>query len=157
MLPFKKILAPTDFSASSNQALRCACELAKKFDAELILAHVYSPIVSIFPDGYFALPYGIQKDLNIYLEAAINKARLEAEHLMDRKVKVELLPGRDFDEIARYAKSEDCDLIVIGSHGRGAVSRFFLGSVTERVLRQASCHVFVVHSPPEAKPAERLL
>ena len=154
MLPFKKILVPTDFSESSNKALRCACEFAKQFDAELVVAHVYSPIVSIFPDGYFALPYGIQQDVNVYLEAAIHKTKQEAELLLGREVRVELLPGRDFDEIARYAQSEGCDLIVIGSHGRGMVSRFFMGSVTERVLRQAPCHVFVVHSPPAPKPDE---
>ena len=154
MLPFKKILVPTDFSESSNQALHAACELAKKFDAELVAAHVYSPIITVFPDGYFALPYSIQKDLNVYLEAALHKTKLEAEHLLGRAVSVELLPGRDYDEIARYAKSEGFDLIVIGSHGRGAVSRFFMGSVTERVLRQAPCNVFVVHAPPVVKPSE---
>jgi nucleotide-binding universal stress UspA family protein len=57
------------------------------------------------------------------------------------------------DEILALAAEEGCDLIVIGTHGRGGLSRFFLGSVADRVVRLATCPVMTVRlAPGEARP-----
>lgn len=147
MLSFKKILVPTDFSESSQRALNAACELAQRFDAELCLIHVYPPLMSAYPEGHLAINDNAHAELVKYLERSLEGVQKEAEARLGRKVSREILAGRDFEEIVRFARDEGTDLIVIGSHGKGALSRFFLGSVTERVLRKAPCNVFVVRAP----------
>jgi nucleotide-binding universal stress UspA family protein len=151
MLPFKKIIVPTDFSADSLFALRAACELAKTFDAQLIVLHVYPPFATIYPEGYLAVTDTANAELVSYLEKSLILQQQEAEKLIGRPVRRELVSGKDFDEIVHFSQEEQADLIVIGSHGRGALSRLFLGSVTEKVLRKSRCHVLVVRDeePPK--------
>lgn len=149
MLPFKKILVPTDFSESSHRALVAACELARRFDASICMVHVYPPVLSTYPEGHLAINDTTHAELGKYLEKSLEATREEGERLLGRKVSAELAVGRDFEEIVRYATDGEFDLVVMGSHGKGVLSRFFLGSVTERVLRKSPCNVFVVRSPQQ--------
>lgn len=143
----KKILVPTDFSESSTRALEAAVELAKRFESELCIIHVYPPMMSVYPEGHLAINDASHAELIKYLDKSLEGVQQEAEKLLGRKVKRDLLPGRDFEEIVGFSRDEGYDLIVIGSHGKGALSRFFLGSVTERVLRKSGGNVFVVRAP----------
>jgi nucleotide-binding universal stress UspA family protein len=151
MLPIQKMIVPTDFSENSHRAMLAACELAKKFESELILVHVYTPVVAALPDGYLMMREGAQTELNRYIETTLTNAQKEAEAILGRPVRREMLLGRDFEEIAHFAEAEKADLIVIGSQGRGAFSRFFLGSVTERVLRKTNCNVLVIRHEEKAE------
>jgi universal stress protein A len=151
MLPFKKIIVPTDFSATSLFALRAACELAKTFDAQLLVLHVYPPFAALYPEGYLAFTDTANTELVSYLEQSLILQQQEAEKLLGRHVQRELLSGKDFDEIVRFSEAQQADLIVIGSHGKGAISRLFLGSVTEKVLRKSRGHVLVVRDEEPKK------
>lgn len=145
MIQLKTILAPTDFSATSNVALEHAKELAGKFGATLHLIH-------ILPDPHAQAwsieAAGIPVDDMQTRWAAEARERL-GEMLTDDEREalhavVETRVGHPFLEIIRYAKSHDVDLIVLGTHGRGAVEHMLLGSVAEKVVRKAPCPVLTV-------------
>lgn len=145
MVTLKTILAPTDFSATSNVALGHAKALAGKFGATLHLIH-------ILPDPHAQAwsieAAGIPVDEMQTRWAQEARERL-AEMLTDEERQslhavVETRVGHPFVEIIRYAKSHDVDLIVLGTHGRGAVEHMLLGSVAEKVVRKAPCPVLTV-------------
>lgn len=150
MLPVKKILCPTDFSDPANEGLKTANELALHFSAQLIVVHVVSttPIVPASPalTGFHDL-----EALNELEKAARKTIAADAEKFVDNNVNSQLIVinGSAADEIARVAKEENIDLIVIATHGHGGWRKFFFGSVTDKVSKLATCPVLLVHSPDE--------
>jgi nucleotide-binding universal stress UspA family protein len=145
MSPFKKILAPLDFSAHSDEALRAACAMAETFGAPLTLLHVVSPPAYPMPDGaYVQLPVAYAD-----LIAASNKRLEETIATVRRehpKVDVDCrsVEGAPFREIIDFARKHGFDLIVMGTHGRSGLKHVFLGSVAEKVVRKAPCAVLTV-------------
>ncbi len=140
MAPIETIFHPTDFSDSSAAAFDLACALARDYRATLVVAHVETPPMAIPTDGV-ALP-------PILDEPAELRARLEQVRPVDVGVAVRhrLLSGTTADAILTAAAEEKADLIVMGTHGRGGLSRVLLGSVAEHVLRNASCPVLTVRA-----------
>ena len=139
MIRIKKILYPTDFSSYSNQAYFHAISLAEKHNASLTVLFVYNPDSTTTP--------GSQGD-----EAADRRywqGQLEQIRPVDTRIPVThvLLEGDPATEIVRYGRDAGIDLIVMGTHGRTGVERLVLGSVAEKVLRDASCSVLVVKLP----------
>jgi nucleotide-binding universal stress UspA family protein len=142
MIEMKRILAATDFSEYSAEAIGYACALADKFDSELHLLHVlevHAGSTPIFAGGVAVVP-------------RVKETREAAEKALER-----VAPGRDavrattegpaFLGIVRYAKARDIDLIVLGTHGRSGLAHVMLGSVAERVVRRAPCPVMTVRHP----------
>jgi universal stress protein A len=158
MLPFKKILCPTDFSEPSFEALKAAQELALHFSAELILVHVVAPVprvsVTEAPEVH-----GNPHDLNVPLhmekleEEAQDRLRKLADQRLSKDVRVQqiVVHGRAADEIVKVAGEEKVDLIVLATHGESGWSQFFFGSVTERVVRTAGHPVLVIRAPRQKK------
>jgi nucleotide-binding universal stress UspA family protein len=145
MKGIRRILHPSDFSPASAAAFTRAAETAKASGAELLLVHVLSPVVPLVGDGYVspqayddlqraARAQG-QKGLDALLAKA-KKARVRATGL--------LLEGTAWDQIVRAAKSKRVDMIIMGTHGRSGLAKFFLGSVAERVIGTAPCPVLTV-------------
>ena len=148
MIDLKKILVPTDFSEHSHSALRYACEFAQRFGAELHVMHViHDPAVAHPEIGLSMLP------VSEFKEEIENTARTKLRDLpildeySDVKVTRHWCDGTPFVEIVRYAKNNDVDLIVLGTHGRNALAQVLIGSVAERVVRKASCPVMTVRHP----------
>jgi nucleotide-binding universal stress UspA family protein len=81
------------------------------------------------------------------------KAKVQAESVGALEVGTKLLQGVAWDEIVRFAKTEGFDLIVMGTHGRTGIKHALLGSITEKVVRTASCPVLTVHEEPHAQAA----
>lgn len=129
-----RVLLPTDFSLCSMWALRYAEELARRFGAEIVLVHVDQSLV---PDSELA-------------QAREGAARKELEEVVTllrargMRAHSVLRSGAPAVEILATAEKEHADLIVMGTHGRGGVARVFMGSVTESVVRAASCPVLTV-------------
>ena len=151
MAQIKTILVTTDFSENSETAFLAARELALRFEARVVLAHVEElqlPFVVV--EGYAtALHQGAQERR---VRAGDSLARYAAKYFVPNvDVKLELLAGLPHVEIVRLASACDADLIVMATHGRGFVSHAILGSTTERVLRRAPCPVFVVRDPHEGR------
>ena len=126
----QEILIATDFSDAADAALRLAVEHARRFGARLHLLHVLHP--------------GEVEITRLIAAAA-------AEAGPDVPVVVTSARGDPATEILRYAGSHAIDLVVVGTHGRSGFSRLLLGSVADRVVRNAACPVLAVPSPASAR------
>ncbi len=161
LLPFRKILYPTDFSDPSCTGVRAAAELAAHFDAELIVLHVVSPIPIAQPP-FPGVPGGnIAFDVPLYQNELIESSRKRLDELVARRVpqgvrvRKEVTTGDHAYEILRTAEEEKADLIVIPTRGRSGWRRFMFGSVAEKVIKHASLPVLTIYCPPETSPKER--
>jgi nucleotide-binding universal stress UspA family protein len=154
MLPFKRILCPTDFSEPALIALKRAEELAAHFGAELLVAHV---IPSIPGPHLYGDPLGVPSfDMPLYQQELAVYAEKRLKGLVSHQVAPEV-PCRDLvstgeaaAEIHRLARQEQADLIVIATHGLTGWGHWVFGSVAEKVVRQAPCPVLTIVAPPEA-------
>jgi nucleotide-binding universal stress UspA family protein len=154
MTTIRQILVPTDFSPAAEAAWRYALKLAEKFDSRVCLLHV------IAPPPYAADPLGtkafmlrladlsgtMEKDGRKALEAIVDRL-----HRPDLAVSIETATGTPALEILRVAARKKADLIVIGTHGRGAFSRALLGSVADKVLHATTIPVLAVPARTRAK------
>jgi len=144
---YRRILHPTDFSKASKPAFERAVSFAKQEGAELLLVHVMVPPAPFVGDGYVS-----PKTYEDIEAAARRSAESQMQAVLARAKKAGvravgiLAEGAPFDEIVRTAKRKRADVIVIGTHGRTGLSRFFLGSVAERVVQFAHCPVLTVRS-----------
>jgi nucleotide-binding universal stress UspA family protein len=139
MIRIRQILYPTDFSSHSNQAYFHAVALAEKHDANLTIAFVYSP--SFF--GTTPARGEAAGDREYW------RKQLEQIRPVDPSIPVRhvFLEGDPATEIVRYAFEAGTDLIVMGTHGRTGLERLLMGSVAEKVMREAQCSVLVVKLP----------
>lgn len=143
----KRILIATDFSSCSQAALTYAAGLAKQLGASLVIAHVYFPPVVAVPDAVIPLSSADMQTLLDKMHAGLDEAAAIAKGVGAAKVETALLEGDPWHQVVRCAHDRLCDLIVVGTHGRGAVAHFFLGSVAEKIVRKAECPVLVVRKP----------
>jgi nucleotide-binding universal stress UspA family protein len=156
---FKRIVVPTDFSDTADSALRVAGQLADWYAAGLDVVNVVDATVYAYAGYPFA---SLSRELMTGAEAALQKVKVSAGK---GTVNRYLLSGSPAAEIVRHVKQHNADLIVIGTHGHGAVARFFLGSVADRVVHEARCPVIVIKAPKEkpkhlkkmTKPFTRIL
>ncbi len=158
---FKRIVVPTDFSATAQTAVDLGAEIAAYYNATLDLVNAVDATVYAYAGYPFA---SLSKELVASAEDALNRVKLpkSAEKL---KVSRYILSGHPASEIVEHAKRHNADMIVVGTHGHGAVARYILGSVADRVLHEASCPVLVTKAPkgkvknPKAKrkPINRIL
>lgn len=136
------ILAPVDLSACSEASLAVAGRLAEQLDAKLYVQHsapygapTVSPPLVYIPESAGT----VLKRSREQIEAMVEKAGLTA-----RATKVWTNVGPPHPDILRAVEDHDIDLVVMGTHGRKGVAKFFLGSTAERMLRDRSCPVLVV-------------
>lgn len=145
MIKINRILAATDFSECSDHALRYACEFAEVFGAELHLIHVNEPPTAMYSEfgiGYVGV-HEIEDDLKNATEAKLNTM---PEPQWQKKLNITraVLMGTPFVEVIRYAKEHDIDMMVVGTHGRGAIAHMLMGSTAEKLVRKAPCPVLTV-------------
>jgi nucleotide-binding universal stress UspA family protein len=145
MKQIKRILVATDFSDYSKEAYAEAIQLARQLKGTVLLTHVIEPIgsVHIEPLAYLELKVGQA------LDRMAHPAREEG-----LLVETHLFKGDPAAEIIQAAKDLQCDLIVMGTHGRTGVPRLLMGSVTERVLRASPVPIVAVRqqAAEEKKP-----
>ncbi len=149
MAQIKKILYPTDFSEHSLCALPYAKELAKNSSAEIHCLHVVDESYQYWLGaGEAAMPVVMPVE-DIKSSAQEHMKQFVETHFGDRQdsVVTNIVTGRPFVEIIHYARGNEIDLIVIATHGHGALASMFLGSVTEKVVRKSSCPVLTVRHP----------
>ena len=138
----KKIIIPVDFSDHSEYALKTAAKLAKKHDAELLVLHMLemSDITLTTSEEFQS------QKAAFFLQIAEQKLEgfLKKDYLNDLKVTSIIKHFKVFSEVNDVALKNDADLIVMGSHGSSGMAEFFVGSNTERVVRNANIPVLVV-------------
>ena len=143
-MKINKILVPTDFSGASDAVIKLATALARDGGGSLLIVHVEQP-----PIGYGGGDIGMLEgahagpDLKVMLEQVVPS---------DPAVKYEhhLVVGDPAREIVRLASEQKADLIVMGTHGRGGLTRLLMGSVAEEVVRRAECPVLTIKQPHNA-------
>ena len=147
MLPFKRILCPTDFSEPSSRAFDVATELALQSGAEVALVHVVSVLPALPPDPnyLFRVP---EYEQALHADAQRRLQKL-ADEIGKRGVKAHTVVGHGDagSEIVRIGREEGVDLIVIATHGSTGLEHVLFGSVAERVVRLAHCPVLSVRAP----------
>ncbi len=147
--PFKKILCPVDFDHNSIAALDAAAEMARQNDGALEVLHI--------------IPIVIQPgDAPIYVdlytpEEEVSKAKLTElakTHLLGVKHELRTMVGQPAAAILHAQKTFDADVIVMSTHGRRGLSHLFMGSVAERVVREAACPVLTIRPSHTAEAVE---
>ena len=136
----QKLLLATDLSEASSAATEEAFGLAERLGASLHIVSVIDPGSLLLPGGRFrARVDQVRENREQAAQALVERGRAAG-------VTVSFLvwTGDPGDMIVEAAEAEHADMIVVGSHGRGAVGRLFLGSVSEHVVRNAPCPVLVV-------------
>ena len=161
MIDLNSILLPTDFSKCSQEAAEYACAFADQFGAELHVLHVIHDWTVEVPEFGMGLTFPgylehIPQKLEELEKAAIQELAgfLPAGWQEGKQVVLATKQGSPFVKILEYAKSHQINLIVMGTHGRGALSHALLGSVAEKVVRKADCPVLTVrpHDHQFVKP-----
>ncbi len=147
MAAFRRILFASDFSKASSKAFAAAIALAKTNRAPLTILHVLAPMTPVTPDQYIGPETWQQLDAEARRWTARKLADLTAR-ARKAGVRVAVLhaDGNPAKHIVRIAKAGRFDLLVIGTHGRTGLAKFFLGSVAGRVVATAPCPVLTVGS-----------
>ncbi|NJX14940.1 universal stress protein [Tamlana crocina] len=138
----KTIIIPVDFSEQSEYALKAAAQLAKKFDAELLVLHMLE-----MSDIMLSASGGMQNQKSMFfLQLAEQKFEefLKKDYLKGIRIKPIIKHFKVFSEVNDVAIENNADLIVMGSHGASGFKEFFVGSNTERVVRHSEIPVLVV-------------
>ena len=163
MIPdIKKILYATDLSTNSAYAFSYAINMALKYDAEIIVLHVFEPIRLTPPN--IMTSYLSMEDSEKIIEEKIVDARKRVNNritlcrdnefngdsaITERVKAIVVIEGYPAEDIIRMADESNCDAIVMGTHGKGVLMQTFLGSTTKKVLRRVRKPVFIVPLPKE--------
>lgn len=148
MPDLRRILCPIDFSQFSVRAYLHAVSLAEHYRAKLFVQHIVelwrypSADFTASAESFEKFCRGLGENTEKELEQFLNNYTpddVQPERVVQR--------GIASDSILAFAEAQKADLIVMGTHGRRGFDRLMLGSVTERVMRKASCPVLAVHKP----------
>ncbi len=140
-LALKSIMVATDFGDAANLALEYASVLARRFGANLRIVH------ALEMPRMLGTEFGLS-DAGRLTERAIRDRQAQLADAVARasadEVIGQILVGDPAQKIVQYAADHAVDLIVMGTHGRGAIAHLLMGSVAEQVVRTAPCPVFTV-------------
>lgn len=139
------ILVPTDFSADATKAISTAADLAKLFDAKVVVLHAYHvelPMATPMGEPR-ALPQGFYEEMRQQATEQVQKVAAELVAQGVDASGVAVFEPASLSIVSR-AESLPADLIVMGTRGRTGLKHILLGSVAERVVRTASCPVLTV-------------
>ncbi len=147
MVTIKKILCPVDFFPASDAAVDYAAGLASNYNAEVHLLHVITPVAG----GFYEFPI----DTTEIMKSLEDKSAQEMEKLAAKVrmagiiVRTEVRMGNVYDEIKSAIEAVTPELIVMGTHGRRGVERWFMGSTTEKLLRHSPVPLVTISAPGE--------
>jgi len=158
MIPqIKKILYATDLSKNSSYAFLYATDLARRHDAGIVILHAIEPIpryveaeAGITVETKRKQQDEIVEDMKKLLLGFCKKAEAQIESpCVGLVFKILVLRGYPPEEILNAADKEDCDVIVLGTHGKGFLAYTFLGSVSSAVLNRTRKPVYIIPLPAE--------
>ncbi len=146
MIVLKNILVATDFSEPSTVAMAYGRDLARTYNARLHVVHIVEDVLKNYSPEIGLVGEQLQKDLEQLawrdLDAVVtDDDRRTMAIVTNVKTSFSAASG-----IVEYAKAHAIDLIITGTHGRGAVKHLLMGSVAERVVRTAPCPALTVHA-----------
>jgi nucleotide-binding universal stress UspA family protein len=145
MKHIRRVLFATDLSPASRRAFTAALRVSQAVGAQLTIVHVIGPVSPTVPEQYID---GLT--LELLRKQSRDWSARQLRKLADRasrsgiRARVLLLDGDPVAQIARGARSQHADLIIVGTHGRRGLTKFVLGSVAGRVITTAPCPVMTV-------------
>jgi universal stress protein A len=142
----KAILVPTDFSEYSDRAIKQAVDIAEQNNAKIYLLHVVDRLQQCAIDYCIPIETMMKVQSDSEKEAS-RKMQDEAKKITQAKkidVTFDVTSGVPFEEILKEQQERKADLIVIASHGRTGIIKSLIGSVAEKVMREAKCPVLLV-------------
>ncbi len=149
MMTIKNILVATDFSEPSDAALAYGRELAGRFNGTLHVLHVAQNIyITTFgAETYAPIAPELQAEAENSARARLEQLVISSDGSGPRTTPVVMTSASPAFAIIDYATEHHIDLIVMGTHGRGALAHLLMGSVAEKVVRLAPCPVLTVRHP----------
>lgn len=149
MIALERILVATDFGEAAGAALTYGRALARTFGSRLHVLHVAENLFTrgIGGEAYLSAFPELQRDLEDTARRQLHELLVDNDPGRAPVQPVLLTSNTTALAIAEYARRERIDLIVMGTHGRGAVAHLLMGSVAERVVRTAPCLVLTVRHP----------
>lgn len=148
MISLKKILVATDFSEAADAALAYGRALARAFGSQLHVLHVADDAyVRLGGDAYAAVLPQLQDELEAEARRRLEALLIDNDPVPLNTKAVVVTSTATAMAIVDYAKHAAVELIIVGTHGRGAVAHMIVGSVAERVVRSAPCPVLTVRHP----------
>jgi len=148
MFKLKKILCPTDFSEASFEALKYAISLARSTQSKLILMYVVNQ--KMLSEGLslarVSAPEALGKEIADEARRRL-KMLVPVEERKGLDWETDIRSGNPAQEVIRYAKENNIDMIVIGTAGHSGIDRMMFGSTAEKVVRGAHCSVLTVRPP----------
>ena len=144
ILNIRNIIVPTDFSRLSYTAFAYAKDIALRWNAKIHIMHVLEK----------SPPFLAMRSLDVSEDEVLSTMEENAKNQLEESLKIFgddnnldlitiLRRGLDYEEIVKYSKEIDADLIVVATHGRTGITHTLLGSVAEKVIRFAKCPVLV--------------
>ena len=153
MAAIEAILIPTDFSTTGEFAVEYGCSLAQTLKSRVHLLHVVEN-PHLGPGGATLWNYSLPAlRERLEEEAEERMATLAAQYEPDLVVERDARVGEPWVEIVDCARERRVDLIVMGTHGHGAVAQLLLGSVAERVVQHSPCPVLTVRPTEHDTPS----
>lgn len=143
----KNILVPTDFSKFSDKALKCALDIAKRYNSRIFLLHVIDGTIQQFIADYCTDTKVAERVVNegvITSNENVQKMIDGFSETKEVKIITDVRKGIPYEEILKNQQEQEIDLIVIASHGRTGLRKFLIGSVAEKVMRGAGCPVLLL-------------
>jgi nucleotide-binding universal stress UspA family protein len=147
MIRMKHVLVATDFSEPSAAALQYGRELARTFDATLEVLHVADNVFMMYGAETCAPAMLDLQDSDEAVQQEVERLLTREDRAALRARAVVVTAVGKAEAVVDYAQQNAVDVIVMGTHGRGALGHLFMGSVAERVVRTATCPVLTVHRP----------
>ena len=156
-----KILYATDLSKNSAHAFQYAADIAVKYDALIYVLNVLEELPesartileSYLSDEQYQKFINKKDDsVNVIKERLVtfcDNSQKNDPQCVFRVASIDVLTGHPVNEILRYAESNSCDIIVMGTHGKGIISHALLGSVAEKVIRKSRIPVIVIPIPAD--------
>jgi nucleotide-binding universal stress UspA family protein len=151
MARIERILCPVDFSEGSRHAVDLALAIARWYNATVTALHVSPPIALAPYIDPLVHPLPLVRRPEDLENMRLQLALFVEQESGDFSITSVVTEGNIAGEIVRSAEKTRADLVIMGTHGRSGFQRLMLGSVTESVLRHASCPVLTV--PPRAPDA----
>ena len=143
----QKLVVAIDFSPESKLVMEAACKVAKAMDCEVVLLHVVDDSVLYAASGMYSEELSISTE---FLEASVQRAgsrmidMLKADCLNSLAVEKVILTGKPERELLDYLDHSTATMLVIGSHGHGAIASALMGSMTSAIVRKSKIPVLVV-------------
>ena len=142
MTDIKRVVVPVDFSSTMNKVVDYGVSVADKLGAEILFLHVINDFQGY--DMMLVHPSFMSMTKDLEQKAEERMANLVEDHQQrENGVRGHVVIGDAADEIIDYAKLEQADMIIIGTHGAKGLEKILIGSTADRVVKKAPCPVLV--------------